>query len=55
MKASKFTPRLLKLALIAVPMLVGAIYYTLIASDRYTSESIVAVKSAVVTSSRSGP
>jgi capsular polysaccharide transport system permease protein len=48
MKASKFTPRILKLALIAAPMLLGVIYYTLVASDRYTSESIVAVKSAVV-------
>lgn len=48
-KASAFTPRRLQLALIAVPMILGALYYTLVASDRYTSESIVAVKSAVVT------
>jgi len=49
MKAKSFTPRRLKVALIALPMLLGIIYYTLIASDRFTSESIVAVKSAVVT------
>lgn len=55
MKASKFTPRLLKLALIGVPMVLGTLYYTLVASDRYTSESIVAVKSAVVSSSAGGP
>lgn len=48
-KAKFFTPRLLQIALIAAPMALGALYYTLIASDRYTSESIVAVKSAVVT------
>jgi capsular polysaccharide transport system permease protein len=55
MKASSFTPRLLKLALIAAPMLFGTIYYAVIASDRYTSESIVAVKSAVITPSANGP
>lgn len=51
MKASKFTPRRLKLALIAAPMLLGVIYYTLIAADRYTSESMIAVQSALVSSS----
>ncbi|HJV70923.1 capsular biosynthesis protein [Ideonella sp.] len=54
MKAKAFTPRRLKIALIAVPMLLGIVYYTLIASDRYTSESIVAVKSAVVSASPGG-
>jgi hypothetical protein len=54
MKASSFTPRLLKLALIAAPMVLGLIYYTLIASDRYTSKSIVAVKSAVVSAGPGG-
>lgn len=54
MKASKFTPRLQKLVLIALPMVLGTLYYTLIASPRYTSQSIVAVKSAVV-SSAGGP
>jgi len=48
MKAKAFTPRRLKLALIAAPMLLGVIYYTLIASDRYTSESMIAVQSALV-------
>lgn len=55
MKVSKFTPRLQKLAIIVLPMVLGALYYTLIASDRYTSESIVAVKSAVVTAGPAGP
>ncbi|MBT9595586.1 MAG: capsular biosynthesis protein [Vitreoscilla sp.] len=54
MKASSFTPRRLKLALIAAPMVLGLIYYTLIASDRYTSKSIVAVKSAVVSAGPGG-
>lgn len=54
MKASAFTPRRLKLALIALPMALGAIYYTVIASDRYTSESMIAVQSALVNSSGGG-
>ncbi|MFO1340048.1 MAG: capsular biosynthesis protein [Burkholderiaceae bacterium] len=55
MKASAFTPRRLKLALIAAPMLLGTIYYTLIAADRYTSESMIAVQSALVSTSSGGP
>lgn len=55
MKASAFTPRRLKLALIAAPMLLGTIYYTLIAADRYTSESMIAVQSALVSSASGGP
>lgn len=54
MKASSFTPRRLMSALIAAPMVLGLIYYTLIASDRYTSKSVVAVKSAVISSSPGG-
>lgn len=48
MKAASFTPKRLQLALIALPMALATIYYTLIASDRYVSESIVAVGSASV-------
>ena len=48
MKAASFTPRRLQLALIALPMALGIIYYTLIAADRYVSESIVAVNAATV-------
>ena len=48
MKASQFTPLRLKLGLIALPMLLAGIYYSFIASDRYVSESIVAVRSASV-------
>jgi capsular polysaccharide transport system permease protein len=55
MKAKAFTPRRLKIALIAVPMLLGAIYYTVIAADRYTSESMIAVQSALVNPSLGGP
>lgn len=55
MKAKAFTPRRLKIALIAVPMLLGAIYYTVIAADRYTSESMIAVQSALVGPSTGGP
>lgn len=51
MKASQFTPLRLAIALVAVPMLLATIYYTVIASDRYVSESIVSVKSASVSSS----
>ncbi|HSV68803.1 MAG TPA: capsular biosynthesis protein [Methylibium sp.] len=40
------TPRHLKLALIAVPMVVGALYFGLIAADRYVSESTIAVRQA---------
>lgn len=54
MKASAFTPRRLKLALIALPMALGLVYYTVIASDRYTSESMIAVQSALVSSSGAG-
>jgi capsular polysaccharide transport system permease protein len=55
MKAKAFTPRRLKLALIAAPMLLGVIYYTLIAADRYTSESMIAVQSALVSPTGGGP
>ena len=48
MKAKHFTPLRLKLALIALPLLLAALYYAFIASDRYVSESIVAVRSASV-------
>lgn len=54
LKASALTAGRLAIALIAIPMLLGAIYYTAIAADRYTSESIVAVKSAVVTAGPGG-
>src|SRR5262249_28228546 len=36
---------------IAAPMVLGTIYYTLIAADRYTSESMIAVQSALVSPS----
>jgi capsular polysaccharide transport system permease protein len=55
MKAKAFTPRRLKIALIAVPMLLGVIYYTVIAADRYTSESMIAVQSALVSPGIGGP
>jgi capsular polysaccharide transport system permease protein len=55
MKAKAFTPRRLKIALIGVPMLLGALYYGFIAADRYTSESMIAVQSALVSAGAGGP
>jgi len=40
------TPRRLALWIIAVPLLAAALYYTLVAADRYVSESIVVVRRA---------
>lgn len=51
MKAKAFTPRRLKIALIGVPMLLGVLYFTIIAANRYTSESMISVQSALVTTS----
>lgn len=48
MKASSFTPRRLQIALIGLPMLIGAIYYAVFAAPRYVSQSIVAVNAAAV-------
>lgn len=48
MKASSFTPRRLKLGIIALPMLLASLYYAFIASDRYVSQSVIAVRSALV-------
>lgn len=53
-KASAFTSKRLAIALIAVPMALGVLYYSFVAANRYTSESIVAVKSAVVTAGPGG-
>lgn len=47
-KASQFTPLRLKIGIVAIPMLLASIYYAVIASDRYVSESIIAVRSASV-------
>jgi len=49
MRAASFTPRRLQLALIALPMAIGIFYYTVIAADRYVSESIVSVNAATLT------
>ncbi|MCW7538936.1 capsular biosynthesis protein [Aquabacterium sp. A7-Y] len=38
------TPRRLKIALIAVPLLLATLYYVFFAADRYVSESIVTVR-----------
>ena len=46
MKAASFTPRRLQLALIALPMALGIVFFTAIAADRYVSESIVSVNAA---------
>ncbi len=40
------TPRRLAVALVAVPMAAGAVYFALVAADRYVSESTVAVRQA---------
>jgi capsular polysaccharide transport system permease protein len=40
------TPLRLMLALVAAPMLLAALYYTLLAADRYVSESTVALREA---------
>jgi capsular polysaccharide transport system permease protein len=41
-----FTPRRLKLALIALPLLLAVLYFTVFAADRYVSESTVALQLA---------
>jgi capsular polysaccharide transport system permease protein len=41
-----FTPRRMKIALLAVPLALGLLYYGLIASDRYVSETTVALQRA---------
>jgi capsular polysaccharide transport system permease protein len=41
-----FTPRRLKIALLAVPLAIGVAYFALVASDRYVSESTVAMQRA---------
>lgn len=53
MKAASFTPRRLQIALIGIPMLLGLLYFVLVAANRYTSESIVAVRAAVVSNAGS--
>lgn len=40
------TPRRLKIALVAVPLLLALVYYLVFAADRYVSESIVTVRQA---------
>lgn len=40
------TPRHLKLLLIALPLLLAAVYYVVFAADRYVSEAIVTVRQA---------
>lgn len=45
------TPRRLALALVGLPLLLAAIYYTFIAAERYVSESIVVVRQARETTS----
>ncbi|VFR61278.1 Capsular polysaccharide export system inner membrane protein KpsE [plant metagenome] len=40
------TPRRLALAIVGLPMLLAAMYYTFIAADRYVSESTVVVRQA---------
>lgn len=40
------TPRRLKIVLIAVPMLLATLYFTIFAADRYVSESTVALQHA---------
>jgi len=39
-----FTPRRLKLALIALPMAIALVYFLFVAADRYVSESTVALR-----------
>ncbi len=41
-----FTPRRLKIVLLALPMALGLLYYGFIASDRYVSEATVALQRA---------
>lgn len=41
---ASFSPRNLRIAIIAVPWLLAAIYLSIFAADRYTSESIVVVR-----------
>ena len=41
-----FTPRRMKMALLAVPLALGLLYFGLIASDRYVSETTVALQRA---------
>ena len=43
---SKITPFRLRLAVVALPMLVGILYFTVIASPRYVSEAIISVHQA---------
>ena len=43
---SKITPLKLKLAIVALPMLFGTLYFTVIASPRYVSEAIISVHQA---------
>jgi len=43
---SKITPLKLKLAIVALPMLVGIFYFTLIATPRYVSDAIISVHQA---------
>lgn len=44
MNLNALTPRRLKLAIIGVPMLLATIYLTLIAADRYVSDSVVSLQ-----------
>ncbi|WP_341887613.1 capsular biosynthesis protein [Variovorax sp. YR752] len=46
MDLKTLTPRRLKLALVALPVVVAAIYFALVAADRYVSESTVALQRA---------
>ena len=41
---ASFTPRRLKLALIALPMALSALYLGVVAADRFVSESTVALQ-----------
>ncbi|WP_119156705.1 capsular biosynthesis protein [Caldimonas tepidiphila] len=43
---SKLTPRRLQAALIGLPLVLGAAYFTFFAADRYVSESVVTVRQA---------
>jgi capsular polysaccharide transport system permease protein len=45
-KLQAFKPRRLKLLLLVLPLVIGTLYYTLFAADRYVSESIVTVRRA---------
>ena len=43
---AKLTPRRLKLALVAMPLALAALYYAVFAANRYVSETIVTVRQA---------